>query len=275
LCTLLPPSSFLDSGAETALFLEDDVDWDIRLRTTQAPLVSAAVRQLLNSASPVSDVQQYPYGNPNSWDLLYLGHCGDYWHGMDIDFADGHVKPEDLEATPHKTFADPYMLHSDSLHPFTASLLKNLGIGEYTRIIHRSVFPLCTFGYALSRVGAIRLLELGSKEPPGDGYKAYDVLILLSCRDYGMRCWTVNPELFHHVPGPSIIDTEQGHKDLPPVDQAAKGLIEDRDETPNINCGFWNGAFNFNDEDTARLDWLRQEVGRKGRCLKIGRNSRV
>ncbi len=30
---------FMASGAETALLLEDDVDWDIRLRTQQIPLV--------------------------------------------------------------------------------------------------------------------------------------------------------------------------------------------------------------------------------------------
>jgi len=264
---------FLDSGAETALFLEDDVDWDIHLRTVQAPLVSAAVRNVLGTSwSAIDDPERYPYGDPSAWDLLYLGHCGDYWHGMDIEFVDGHVKPEDLAATPHSTFTDPSMLHSDHLHPFTTSLLKNLGVDEHTRIVHRSVFPLCTFGYALSRGGARRLLELGRKEPSEDGHRAYDVLVLHGCRNYGFRCWTVNPELFHHVPGPSLIDSQQGNKDLPPVDLAAKDQIRDRGETPNISCGFWDGSFSFDDEDSDRLNWLRQEVGRKGRCLKPGRD---
>ncbi|RDA84131.1 hypothetical protein CP532_0111 [Ophiocordyceps camponoti-leonardi (nom. inval.)] len=261
---------FLDSGAETALFLEDDVDWDIRLRTVQAPLVSAAARRLLSS--PPVDDRRYPYGHPDRWDLIYLGHCGDYWHGMDIEFVDGHVKPSDLASTPHAAFADPSMSSSsEHLHPFTASLFKNLGVGPQTRLFHRSVFPLCTFGYALSRAGALRLLHLGKKEPSTSGHKAYDVLILLSCRDYGLRCWTVNPELFHHMPGPSIIDLQQGNTELPPVDRAAKDQIQDRGETPNIDCGFWDGAFRFNEGDATRLDWLRREVGRKGRCLKKGR----
>jgi GR25 family glycosyltransferase involved in LPS biosynthesis len=264
---------FLDSDAETALFLEDDVDWDIRLRTIQAPLVADAVRHLLRSPPLAHDAPKYPYGDPENWDLLYLGHCGDYFHGMDIGFKDGHVKPRDLARTPHVRFADPTMLHSKDLHPYTTSLLKNLGVGEYTRLVHRSVFPLCTFGYALSRAGAQRLLEMGSKEPNEKGHKAYDVLILLGCRDYGLRCWTVNPELFHHIPGPSIIDTEQGNKELPPVDQAGLGQIEDRLETPNIDCGFWGGAFSFDDE--ARLEWLREEVTRKGRCMKSGHHVRI
>lgn len=193
---------------------------------------------------------------------------------MDIKFVDGHVKPEDLEATPHVAFTDPTMSHSDNLHPFTMSLLKNLGIGEYTRLVHRSVFPLCTFGYALSRTGARHLLELGGREPSGGGHKAYDVLVLLGCRDYGLRCWTINPELFHHVPGPSMIGVQQGTNDLPPVDLAAKDQIRTRGETPNINCGFWDGSFTFDDEDTDRLNWLQQEVGRKGRCLKDRRRLR-
>src|SRR5437016_1702706 len=37
---------FLDSGYETALILEDDVDWDIRLRSTQIPLAAKAIRSV-------------------------------------------------------------------------------------------------------------------------------------------------------------------------------------------------------------------------------------
>lgn len=253
------------------MFLEDDVDWDIRLRTTQAPLVSSAVRYLFDTTRSSLGAEEYPYGDPRSWDLLYLGHCGDYWHGMDIGFEDGHVKPSDLRKTPHTAYIDPTMSHSDNLHPYTSSTLQNLGVGEYTRLVHRSVFPLCTFGYALSRAGARRLLEMGSKEPAGKGHKAYDVLILLGCRDYGLRCWTVNPELFHHVPGPSMIDNQQGTNDAPPVDLAGHEQTKARGETPNIDCGFWDGSFGFEDEDTNRLKWLQQEVGREGRCLKSGR----
>lgn len=266
---------FLRSGVETALFLEDDVDWDIRLRTTQTPLVSSAMRYILGSASFGVDPRQYPYGDPKGWDLLYLGHCGDYWQDLNTAFVDGHVEPRDLEATPHTIFIDPSMPHYDSLHPFTASLLKNLAIGEQSRILHRSVFPLCTFGYALSRQGAHHLLELGGKEPSGDGQKAFDVLILHSCRDYGLRCWTVNPELFHHIPGPSLIAGEEGTNDRPPVDVAADSQIKARGETANIDCGFWDGSFSVSQGDAGRLKWLREEVGRKGRCLKAGRELHV
>ncbi len=108
--------------------------------------------------------------DPEKWDLLYLGHCGDYWHGLDVGFEEGHVKPSDLAATPHVTFEDRSMPDLDSLHPRTASLLTNLGVPEYSRVVHRSVFPLCTFAYAVTRASARRLVEeLAAEEPAGDG----------------------------------------------------------------------------------------------------------
>ncbi|KAI4770619.1 hypothetical protein E4T44_13956, partial [Aureobasidium sp. EXF-8845] len=81
---------FLDSGLETMLVMEDDVDWDIHLRTSQVPKVAAAMRTLLieqQSDQPSSpstrqkiitpDQAQGYWGNPQDWDILYLGHCGD------------------------------------------------------------------------------------------------------------------------------------------------------------------------------------------------------
>ncbi|KAK5659871.1 hypothetical protein OQA88_13334 [Cercophora sp. LCS_1] len=278
---------FLDSGAESALILEDDVDWDIRLRSLQVPLVSAAVRTVLSSekkssffsSEPFSneatyysddEAAQYPYGDPSLWDLLYLGHCGDYFHGTNNDFKQGHVKPKDLAKIPHVSFNDTSLPDFDNLHPWTASLLENLGVPVHTRLVHKSIFPLCTFAYAVSRRGAKMLLEKTANLDTTD-HTAYDVAILISCRDRGLRCWSVNPELFHHVPGKSMIGGIENITHVPPVDGRAKEQVELRHETPNIDCGFWGGAFAFADGDGESLENLRQEVGRKGRCLKPGR----
>lgn len=275
---------FLDSGAETALVLEDDVDWDIHLRSLQVPRVATAVRTLLSSKSkpPVhssskakieydDQVTRYPYGDPALWDLLYLGHCGDYWHGMDIGFEDGHVKPDDLAGRPHVSFRDWSLPNFENLHPWTASLLRNLGVPVHTRLVHRSVFPLCTFAYAITRESARRLVyELASLQPAE--HKAFDIAILIACRNHGLRCWTVNPELFHHLPGTSIIGVLEHNNSTPPVDAMGQEQMEMRGETPNIGCGFWSGDFDFG-EDMERLAYLRQEVGRKGQCLKEWRDS--
>lgn len=281
-----PQPRFVDSGAETALFFEDDVDWDIRLRSLQAPLVANAVRTLLApkpdpTSSPKSDahpnprldVRHYPYGNPTAWDLLYLGHCGDYWHSVSERFENGSVKPEDLAARPHISFNDSSLPDPSNLHPWTASLLENLGVPPRTRLVHASVFPLCTFAYAVTRDAALRMLkQLSLEANADDGPAAYDVAILHRCRaDDGIRCWTVNPELFHHMPGKSMIGGIDNHSNIPPVDATGRAQAEERKETPNIDCGFWSGAFAFQPGDKRRLDWLRREVGRKGRCRKAGR----
>ena len=265
--------AFLDSGAETALILEDDVDWDIRLRTQQIPLVQRAIRRH-SPLPPDTTTERYPFGDPRAWDLLYLGHCGDYFHGMDIGFEDGHVTPQDLRQTLHTLFRDPTLPDRDDLHPWTASLLRNLGVPERARLVHRSRFPLCTFAYAVTRASAHRLLtELAGSESTREGDHAYDITILRGCISDGMRCWSVNPELFHHMPGRSIIAAlENTANDLPPVDEMGADQAVLRNETTNIDCGFWAGAFEFEDDEQDRLAWLREEVGRKGRCVKPGRD---
>jgi hypothetical protein len=92
----------------------------------------------------------------------------------------------------------------------------------------------------------------------------------------GLRCWTVNSELFHHMPGDSLtakVEEAPGTKPgVPPVDLAAQTQVADRNETSNIGCGFWGGGFAFPDGDMRRLHFLQEEVGRNGRCSKNGRD---
>lgn len=57
----------------------------------------------------------------------------------------------------------------------------------------------------------------------------------------------------------------------PPVDAAGEAQVASRNETTNIDCGFWSGAFAFDDDDAARLKYLQEHVGRQGKCLKDGR----
>ena len=59
---------------------------------------------------------------------------------------------------------------------------------------------------------------------------------------------------------------------VPPVDLAGQTQVIYRNETTNIDCGFWSGAFAFDDNDTDQLRTLQEQVGRQGRCLKDGRH---
>ncbi|KAI4704400.1 hypothetical protein J4E81_001466 [Alternaria sp. BMP 2799] len=298
---------FLDSGLETALILEDDVDWDIRLRSVQIPLAASAARQLLPppraqhpGVNAASNHTQY-WGDQDAWDLLYLGHCGDYFDIVTEDGPKTDRQSFNLSAMPHILWQDPTLPSWINLHPFTQDLFRLLGMPEKTRVMHRAKFPLCSFGYAVTRRAAERLLnDLAPPKLKKSGARAFDVALLHACNkgentpsptpewqkanarsrskypSPGLRCWTLNSELFHHMPGKSEIDSigeKLGEEhSLPPVDLAAQAQVVYRNETTNIDCGFWNGAFAFDEDDTERLQFLQEKVGRQGNCLKEGKD---
>ncbi|KAF2817182.1 uncharacterized protein BDZ99DRAFT_362918, partial [Mytilinidion resinicola] len=301
---------FLKSGLETALILEDDVDWDIQLRSLQVPLAANAARSMLSPSRYLSRFKVDPthyWGDTSAWDLLYLGHCGDYFTAVDHGVGRGHQYKENLTSIPHKLFKDPSLPARRDLHPYTAALFDVFELPEQTRAFHRSKFPLCTFGYAVTRAAAEHLVNdlapiAKLKTSKSKGSHAYDVSILKACRNGfdtpsptpennphphpdpklrhkyaspGLRCWTLNSEIFHHMPGGSMIAQVEAQKNhfvgIPPVDRVGAEQVVQRGETSNIGCGFWRGAFRFDDGDKKRLAYLQEEVGRKGRCLKEGR----
>ncbi|KAF1808864.1 hypothetical protein P152DRAFT_404563 [Eremomyces bilateralis CBS 781.70] len=270
---------FIDSGHETALILEDDVDWDIRLRTMQIPRAAAAIRSYSDRFAPNPRLSpRRPraassyYGDTSAWDLLYIGHCGDYFDAVEQYGVDRTISPSELATTNHTFYADATLIPRSDLHPFTAQLFNELHITEHIRMVHQSVWPLCTFGYAVTRAAAIKIHARVA--PPKATHEAFDVAMLHACRAGaadGLRCVTVNPELFHHMEGESIISQQNPDPmGIPPVDFAGLEQTMERGETSNIGCGFWSGDFDF-DEDFERLGYLRKEVAGKGRCLKPGR----
>ncbi|KAF2140321.1 glycosyltransferase family 25 protein [Aplosporella prunicola CBS 121167] len=230
---------FLRSGLETAIILEDDVDWDIHLRTRQVPLVSENLQALLASNSTY-------WSDLDRWEILYLGHCGDFFNSDKFD------------RTAHRIFADDTMLPHDRLHGATPEFLSSLGLQDGERVIHRSQWPLCTFGYAVTRASAHRIVtDFAAREPEG-GCQAFDVRLLEACRDQEWQCYTANPELFHHVMAPSeIAEVNEG---ITPG-KAAKKLAD----TPNIACSARSDSFYT--ENAATLAYLQVEVGLKGHCL--------
>lgn len=233
---------FLDSGLDTALILEDDVDWDIHLRTIQVPLASENLRSLLDS-------DRSYWSDLSKWEILYLGHCGDFF---DAD------KFDDLQ---HRVYQDDTLLPHRRMHSHTKDFLDKLGLEEGQRMIHRSKWPLCTFGYAVTRASAHRILnDLAAKETEG-GCEAFDVRILEACRDLDYQCYSANPELFHHISAPSeIADVNEG------IDST--GRLQSQKSvggTTNIACGARSESF-FT-KDPATLKYLQKEVGEKGHCL--------
>jgi hypothetical protein len=193
---------------ETALIIEDDINWDIHLRHSQIPLLAQAFHSVLEHEirskgfiapppasnetttkiigmpprpntldlkSKARDDASTPYErksywpDPRYWELLHMGHCGDFFSASKL----AHVV--------HTIYPDPNM-------PSFAGLL-----------IHQSIRPLCTFAYAVTRRSAARILADFATEEENHGTQAYDVRILEACRDLGWKCWSANPELFHHL----------------------------------------------------------------------------
>ncbi|PSK42498.1 Procollagen galactosyltransferase 1 [Elsinoe australis] len=254
---------FLKSQHETLLIMEDDMDWDIRLRTVQIPRAAAAVRSLLGPATTY-------WGDTKAWDIIYLGHCGDWLQKLEQGFD--KLEPTNLTSRPHIVYQDPTLPLREDLHPFSRKFLDAMQLPERNRAIHKSGHALCTFAYAVNRRSAKKILtEIAPISRPESF--AFDDAMRSGCQHRGLKCFTVNPEIFHHMKGDSIIKQVEhlNQEFLPPVDREGLKQTEARGETSNIDCGFWSGDFQFS--DTKQMEVLREEVGRKGRCLKPGRNT--
>lgn len=93
---------------------------------------------------------------------------------------------------------------------------------------------------------------------------AYDVRVLEGCRDLGMRCWSVAPELMRHLGAESeIADVDIGtESQTASSDDRNAGLSGD---TANIDCGVRsNDAFAVSDQ--RKLEDLKDMVERERRC---------
>ena len=62
----------VDDGLETALILEDDVDWHMDVKH-QFARMSTALGEWRKDVGDVTNV--HPYGT--QWDMLWVGQCGE------------------------------------------------------------------------------------------------------------------------------------------------------------------------------------------------------
>jgi hypothetical protein len=176
--------------------MEDDIEWDVRLKS-QLKLAALGARQLQYTSVEMSPNQgESPYGE--DWDLLWLGHCGE-------------VFPEQLEENASKPPTDPelvsvsrkYMIAPDFTvpPPEHARGFQNFSAHPFTRWVHISGGPICSFAYALSQEGARKVLfDLSVDHLAGP----FDNALARLCRwgrekeRLGMRCLSVTPPLFMH-----------------------------------------------------------------------------
>jgi hypothetical protein len=212
------------------LILEDDIDWDIRLKS-QLQIFARASQMLLSrpnsiahpsptdtklskdkkenarvnsyvlkSSTWASPTKSSPYGD--DWDILWLGHCGIAFRTTEplsrILIPSDPTVPQPHHLKPHP-FAYPDII--GSLYP------------NHTRVVHHPSGPSCSLAYALTQTGARKLLyEFGVKAFD----KQFDFMLEDFCDNVeeieGTRsgigraeskgvCVTVQPPIFsHHWP---------------------------------------------------------------------------
>lgn len=228
------PHRVVHRNLSSALILEDDTDWDMRIKDQlyDFALASHALTQPLrgrpgsfmdptfpvpspdspttlpdtpfNQLPPTQPPTFSPYGD--NWDVLWIGHCG-----MHFPFSKPTPIPKSRIIRLNDATVGPRK-HLWTLNiPFT---LKD-NYPDHTRAYHHAQEGVCSLGYAVSRRGAQKLLhEIGLKPMT----MAFDLLLRASCegwagRSPGRQCLTTQPGLFqHHRPaGPRNARSDIGN----------------------------------------------------------------
>ncbi|MCJ1292122.1 hypothetical protein MMC34_003672 [Xylographa carneopallida] len=188
----------------SALIMEDDADWDVRLKPLLRDFALSynALARIPNATTLdydslplVQPPSTSPYGD--DWDLLWLGHCGMHlpFHGLAFHHNDTSV-PE----AKHLRSWDINEISPLVTYP------------PHTRVVMRQAeMPVCSLVYAISQRGARKLLyslSLQKLDSP------YDVMLRAWCEGADGKeaqlCPGVLPQLFDHYrrAGSKTVDSD-------------------------------------------------------------------
>jgi hypothetical protein len=218
--------AIIENNWSSALIMEDDMDWDVRLKT-QLERFSKGSQYVLDSQGKVTNS---PYGD--DWDLLWLGHCGEVFPETLEEFK--NLRPTDEK---YIQLAKKFGIEHDETMPPAD---KTTGFQDFksyphVRWVHSTGAPICTFAYALSLRGAQKVLfDLSVDHLVGP----FDNALSGLCRwgrdpeKLGMKCVSSTPGLFFHhkakgsVSGDSDIQKVGGEK--------GKGEVREKGVTENV-----------------------------------------
>ena len=161
----------------SALILEDDIDWDIRVKSQMTDFARAArllvqplagtfdehldptwprprapseghVDLTLDDQHAVTQPTDSPFGDIRRWDLLWLGHCGTRFpRGTDENVPLGRIAIADT------TVPEPRHLDMELGNDELSSEYP-----PHTRVVSRARVNTCSLAYGVSQPGARRLL---------------------------------------------------------------------------------------------------------------------
>lgn len=207
----------VEQNITSALILEDDIDWDLRIKSQLTEFAKAArllIQPLpqttdqyldLNHSRPfvdqvytdfsienhtVSQPTDSPYGDLSRWDLLWLGHCGcRFPRASDLNVPLGRVVISNDTTVPEHKDLDMELGNTELLTQYPA----------HTRVVSRARVNSCTLAYGISQPGARKFLyELGVHKMSDTN----DMMFRFVCDGVDDRqlgtCFTVQPQLFQH-----------------------------------------------------------------------------
>lgn len=241
-------SRIVTENLASALIVEDDVDWDIRIKSqlhqfagavhvlTQ-PLTSESRKEVESadihigpgSSAPLTLApKRSPYGD--NWDMLWLGHCGARFPDKEKDgnLPRGRVLFND-ETVPSSQHV--------SLQFGTDELVKRYA--NHTRAVHHTAESVCSLAYAVTQRAARQILfDIGLKELRGP----YDIMLREYCDGIGGRkvrnCYTAQPQYFqHHRP----VGSKRKNSDIN-GDEEGEEEFNERAHTYNIR---WSTRMNM------------------------------
>ncbi|ROW02558.1 hypothetical protein VPNG_07846 [Cytospora leucostoma] len=226
----------VEEDLESALIMEDDMDWDVRLRSQLEDIAKGTRTLLGNGGSSGPDRPVSPYGD--GWDVMWVGHCGEPFPET---LEENRDKPEDHPGARY--MRQKYVIEDDPTVPppdRTTGLVDFRAHPPHTRWVHVSAAPICTFAYAVSRRGARKLLfDLSVDHLLG----AYDNALAGLCRravaavgeespegDRGLeaKCFSVTPPVFFHHKAKGAVAADSD------IQTVGGDAVRDKGTTENI-----------------------------------------
>ena len=172
----------VEEGWETALILEDDVDWDGNIHQSMA-IAWEGLKAITKDPSAASQGKSYVASFSNNtmtnlsafrWDIFYTGVCQDWTAGE------------------HLELKDPYLPKTST---WWIDGIYNAYFGSSAtirRLIQRSVEPVCTHSYIVSQTGARKLLYHTNMFLPW----GVDVALIKLINKGTIKSYTIVPPLF-------------------------------------------------------------------------------
>jgi len=270
----------VDNNIGSALILEEDADWDIRLREQLHDFAKAshvlnsrasAIDRNTTTPSDASEAIHFetlpndntPYASPygDRWDVLWFGHLGtrmvhDDDDSQNVIYRSYVVQHNDSTVTQYKqqkTLDNSFWNFDLSTRP------------DHTRLYHSSIQGVGTQAYAISLAGARRALYSMNIDIP---IGPIDIVLRYFCQntytntEYHALCITTSPSLFSQYKSKGSTSKDSNIGDF-------GGGFREKGEDINIRYSvrnnlpeLLNGGTNFVDQypDDDRVnDWTEED----------------